>query len=334
MPIQVSEELVNEVYEEWIGRGFPDYPKDLKWRQKEFNKLIKFDRSILFKPRTKTVGSSAHGLSLAWSYMTHHWDIKCGTMKTPIEIWNDEEHLKKGIKKILSGTFFPKREHHMISILDMRAMLSRYSGTQVVSNFRPTAAALLYDKFIEKESSLFGTDSGVVWDMSCGYGGRLLGSITANINYIGTDPCTETFEGLKEIRNDWGNKKRTIELHKLGSEVFRPDKNSVDFCFTSPPYFDWEKYSDEDTQSYKKYDTTELWVEEFLRKTIENCYYGLKPGSILALNVADTKRIKNFESETVRLGKETGFKLTDTWHLQLSSQTGKPKHEPIFLFKK
>jgi hypothetical protein len=334
MSVQIDKKIIDYVYDEWKEKGFPYYPTDYSWRANEFNKLIKFDRSTLFKPNTKAVGSSAHGLSLAWSYMPHHWGIVCGKMKTPMEIWDDEEHFKKGIKKLLSGTFWDQKEYHRITASDMRSLLRRYSGTQAVSNFRPTAAAMLYDKYVEKESPLFGTDSGVVWDMSCGYGGRLLGSITANINYIGTDPCTETFEGLKEIRNDWGNKKRTIELHKLGSEVFRPDKNSVDFCFTSPPYFDWEKYSDEDTQSYKKYETAEIWIEEFLRKTMENCYYGLKPGSILALNVADTKRIKNFESETVRLGKETGFKHTDTWYLQLSSQTGKPKHEPIFLFKK
>ena len=40
--------------------------------------------------------------------------------------------------------------------------------------------------------------------MSCGYGGRLLGAIAADVNYIGTDPCTETFEGLKQIKEDWG----------------------------------------------------------------------------------------------------------------------------------
>jgi len=54
----------------------------------------------------------------------------------------------------------------------------------------------------------------------------------------------------------------------------------------------------------------------------------------LAMNVADTKRIKNFESETVRLGKETQFKHIDTWKLQLSSQEGKVKEEPIFIFQK
>jgi hypothetical protein len=52
------------------------------------------------------IGQAAHGLNLAWSYMEHAWGIKCGKMKTPMEVWNDEEHLKKGLNKILSGTFF------------------------------------------------------------------------------------------------------------------------------------------------------------------------------------------------------------------------------------
>jgi hypothetical protein len=334
MPIQVTDQLIDSVYDELKSKGFPHYPTDYNWRKKEFGKLLRFDRSTLFKPKHKRVGASTHGLALAWSYMPHHWGIKCGTMKTPMEIWNDEKHFKKGIRKLLEGTFWDQKDYHNITDSDLRSLLRRYSGTQAVSNFRPTAAALIYDKFLEKASPLFNTDAGTTWDMSCGYGGRLLGSIAAGVNYIGTDPCTETFEGLKQIKDAWGDKNRTIELHKMGSEEFRPDKNSVDLCFTSPPYFDWEKYSEEDTQSYKKYPDPQAWVEGFLRMTIENCYYGLKPGGILAMNVADTKRIKNFESETVRLGKETQFKHIDTWKLQLSSQEGKVKEEPIFIFQK
>ena len=48
-------------------------------------------------------------------------------MKT-LEIWEDEEHLEKGINKILTGTFFTKREAHKITQSDMRSMLRRYSG--------------------------------------------------------------------------------------------------------------------------------------------------------------------------------------------------------------
>ena len=334
MSIQVSDAAVNEVYDRWKEKGFPHYPTDYNWRKGEFAKMMRFDRSTLLKPKQKVVGSSAHGLSLAWSYMPHHWGIQCGTMKTPMEIWNDEEHFKKGIRKLLTGTFWEQKEYHNITASDLRSVLRRYSGTQAVSNFRPTAAALMYDKFLEKASPLFGTKAGTTWDMSCGYGGRLLGSIAADVNYIGTDPCGETFEGLKQIKEDWGSLNRTIELHQMGSEEFRPEYCSVDLCFTSPPYFDWEKYSAEDTQSYKKYPTSEEWLNGFLLDTIDNCHYALKPGGILAFNVANTRRIKNFEDETVKLAKMIHFKHIDTWKLQLSSQQGTPKYEPIFIFQK
>ena len=334
MSIQIDDTIINEVYDMWKEKGFPYYPTDYNWRKKEFTKLLRFDRSTLFKPNTKAVGSSAHGLSLAWSYMPHHWGIKCGKMKTPMEIWNDEKHFKIGIRKILAGTFWEQKEYHKITASDMRSLLRRYSGTQAVSNYRPTAAALMYDKFLEKASPLFGTKAGTTWDMSCGYGGRLLGAIAADVNYIGTDPCTETFEGLKQIKEDWAGLNRTIELHQIGSEEFWPDKNSIDLCFTSPPYFDWEKYSEEETQSYKKYPEVQDWIDGFLWHTIDKCHYGLKVGGILALNVANTKRIKNFEEVTVRIAKQIAYKHIDTWKLQLSSQTGSPKFEPIFIFQK
>ena len=334
MSILITDNLIDEVYDGLKSKGFPHYPIDYKWRQREFGKLVKFDRSTLLKPKDKIVGASSHGLALAWSYMPHHWGIKCGTMKTPLEIWNDEKHLKIGIRKLLEGTFWEQQDYHNITDSTLRSLLRRYSGTQAVSNFRPTAAALMYDKFLEKSSPLFGTKAGVTWDMSCGYGGRLLGAIAADVNYIGTDPCTETYEGLQQIKEEWGSLNRTIELHQIGSEEFWPDKNSIDLCFTSPPYFDWEKYSEEDTQSYKKYPTTKEWIDGFLWHTIDKCHYGLKTGGILALNVANTKRIKNFEEVTLRITKEIAYKHIDTWYLQLSSQEGTVKVEPIFIFKK
>ena len=334
MSILITDNLIDEVYDGMKSKGFPHYPIDYKWRQREFGKLVKFDRSTLLKPKDKIVGASSHGLALAWSYMPHHWGIKCGTMKTPLEIWNDEKHLKIGIRKLLEGTFWEQQDYHNITDSTLRSLLRRYSGTQAVSNFRPTAAALMYDKFLEKSSPLFGTKAGVTWDMSCGYGGRLLGAIAADVNYIGTDPCTETYEGLQQIKEEWGSLNRTIELHQIGSEEFWPDKNSIDLCFTSPPYFDWEKYSEEDTQSYKKYPTTKEWIDGFLWHTIDKCHYGLKTGGILALNVANTKRIKNLEEVTLRITKEIAYKHIDTWYLQLSSQEGTVKVEPIFIFKK
>ena len=59
-------------------------------------------------------------------------------------------------------------------------------------------------------------------------------------------------------------------------------------CFTSPPYFDTEKYSEEPTQSYIKFPKENDWISGFLIKTIKNCHYGLKNEGYLALNIAKT----------------------------------------------
>ena len=204
----------------------------------------------------------------------------------------------------------------------MRSMLRRYSGTQMVSNFRPTAAAAMYDIFVDKDSPLEGTTAGTVWDPSMGYGGRLLGAIAAGVNYIGTDPCIPTYEGLEKIKDEYGHKDKSYTLLRQGSETFTPIENSLDFVFTSPPYFGWEAYGDEPEQSSIKFSTSDMWKEKFLKQTIANAYTGLKPGKYLALNVANTKQYKTFEEDTVDLAKEVGFEHTDTWWLSLSTQQG------------
>ena len=98
----MSSDILQEVHDSWKERGFPYYPKDRKWRDNIFNQLMYFKRDTLIDRKNKIIGQSPHGLNLAWSYMEHAWDIQCGKMRTPIEIWNDEEHLKKGLNKILT----------------------------------------------------------------------------------------------------------------------------------------------------------------------------------------------------------------------------------------
>ena len=301
--------ILQQVHDEWKQRGFPYYPKDKKWRDDIFNKLVNFKRDTLVDRKNKIIGQAAHGLNLAWSYMEHSWGIKCGKMKTPMEIWHDEEHLKKGLNKILSGTFFTKKAAHSITESDMRSMLRRYTGTQMVSNFRPTAAAAMYDIFVDKESPLEGTEAGTVWDPSMGYGGRLLGAISAGVNYIGTDPCIPTYEGLEKIRDEYGHKHLSYKLLRQGSETYVPMQNSLDFVFTSPPYFGWEAYGDEPEQSSIKFSTSDMWREKFLLQTIKNAYTGLKQNKFLGLTLQIQNNIKRLKRIQLILLNKQGLHI-------------------------
>ena len=347
--VQDEEELnsnIDMIYEYWKKRGFPYYATDKQYREAQFKTLQSTDFKGLLT-QDKVIKPNQTGLSLAWSYMPHSFGIRCGKMRTPMEIYESEEHFKKGIKKLLTGSFFgkqsvdtlmpiasnldgeiteisPESKHKSESV--MRSLLRRYTGTQCVSNFRPTAAACLYSHFAHPGA--------MVWDMSMGYGGRILGAIISDINYVGTDPAELTFKGLKEIKKDFGRENRHYFLNKCGSETFVPKENTLDFAFTSPPYFNWEQYGDEAGQSFNQYSGNEEWNNGFLRTTIQNAYIGLKKGKYMGLNVANIKSHKTFEDDTVRIAVEEGFTHTDTYKLQLSSQESGAKYEPVFIFQK
>lgn len=315
---------IEDVFHYYREKGFPYFPTNLEYREKELNKFFKVNHMLLF--RDDIITQHMAGLAFCWSFMPHAFNVSCNNLKTPLEVFNNDELLKKVIYK-------RTKMGDNMSDNGLRKMLKIFTGTQAVSNFRPTASAVVYE--------LYGKNK-TVWDMSAGYGGRLLGAIKAGVkSYIGTDPCTETFNGLVNIekfilKNTQYCNNCKIELYKIGSEDFIPDKNSLDLCFTSPPYFNTEKYSDEITQSYKKYPTKIEWLNDYLKKTFENCYTGLKDNGVMAINIANVKAYNDLENDTIDIAKELGFKLEKIIKYSLSSlnKKNKYKYEPIFIFRK
>jgi len=315
--------FVKKIFDYYRQEGFPYYPVDIEFREKEFEKLRKFEYNILWD--RDIIKQSMHGLGLAWSYFPHSFNVRCNDMMTPYEAFIDDEIFKNVIRKRLKmGTY--------ISDSGIRKMLKIFTGVQAVSNFRPTAAACVYDRYAK---------NGVVWDMSGGWGGRMLGAIIAGVNtYITTEPSTETNTGLYQLSKDFGGN-MIREIIRNGSEEYSPDKESLDLCFTSPPYFDLEKYANEPTQSYIKFNAKDAWVEGFLRPTFKNCYYGLKPEKYMLINIADPKgkHNVNLEQETIKIATEVGFKHAGQHQLALSNvnlrrKDNKFKYEPIFIFQK
>ena len=300
---------------------FPYYPTDFTWRRKEFTQFLQYQGNLWMG---KDIKQTMHGLALCWSYMPHSFAVRCNNLNSPLETFQgDKNKIRKKLHQM--GNFDTPS--------DWRKTLRIMSGSQGVSNFRPTAANAIYNRFLP--------EGGTTWDMSGGYGGRLLGAIKSQINYITTEPTEKTVIGLKEISHYHGGianlfrNKPYYEILQQGSEDFTPDKESLDLCFTSPPYFDTEKYSDEETQSYIKFPTKDEWVNGFLRKTIQNCRYGLKQHRYMLINIANVKSFNDLENITINVAKEEGFNHEETYRLTLSKIHGNGfKYEPIFVFRK
>lgn len=315
------DKFIEDIFNHYRTAGFPYFPVNTLFRQNEYRKLINYNYTKVVDKDNKIIKQTMHGLSLAWSYMPHSWKVVCNDKLTPMDLFNDDDKFKKVIRKRL-------QMGDNMSDNGIRKTMKLFTGAQSVSNFRPTASSGIY--------WIFTNYGDVVWDMSAGFGGRLLGSHLHKVHYIGTDPSTKTMNGLIELNGDFNI---GAELIKLGSEEFIPDANSLDFCFTSPPYFNTEKYSNENTQSYIKFPTEDLWLNGYLRKTLINVRHGLKQNKYLAINIANTKNMKDVETRIITLAFELGFKFVDLWKLTLSNPTMKNgkasfKYEPIFIFKK
>lgn len=313
--LDVFKEVVFKYYR---LEGFPYFPTDNVWRSSELSKLKKYDFTRCIDRENKIIKQTMHGLSYCWSFQPHNYKVECNNKRSVYDTFMNDALFKQVItKRIKMGD--------NISDNGIRKMLKIFTGTQGVSNFRPTAAAAIYSMFTQKGDQ--------VWDMSSGYGGRALGAYLAGVNYIGTDPSTLNHKGVVDMCDNLNYK---CTLLNSGSEVpLDIGEGTIDFCFTSPPYFDTERYSQEETQSYLKYPTKQLWLNGFLKDTFNNCYKVLKSNKYMVINIANTSRYKDIVEDTINLALSIGFSHEDTWGLQLSSLAGGGyKTEPLLIFKK
>lgn len=189
---------------------------------------------------------------------------------------------------------------------------------------------------------------GSVYDYSAGYGGRLLGITTSKMryNYTGIDPNTETVEYLHYL-NDLiydtvGNRGTII---KTVSESHKPD-GLVDLAFSSPPYFNLEKYSDEPTQCMNQFSTLDDWFDGYVAPTMQNIIGSLEDDGIFATNIADYKIGSNKEFKVVDRWIETaeklGFEYRTTVRMMLNTRpgvgndktSGREKFEGVYVFRK
>jgi hypothetical protein len=187
---------------------------------------------------------------------------------------------------------------------------------------------------------------GRIYDYSSGYGGRLLGITSSNLqfDYVGVDPNTETVENLKLLNHfiaESGG--REGEIHQSVSEEFVPE--NIDCAFSSPPYFNLEKYSDEPTQCMNRFDSLDNWFEGYVAPTMKNIHKGLNSDGVFATNIADYKTPKEefkVVDRWIETAEKLGFKHTETVKMMLNTrpgvgngkQDGVEKFEGIYVFTK
>ena len=132
-------------------------------------------------------------------------------------------------------------------------------------------------------------------DISAGWGDRLITAIACDVEkYVGFDPNTELQKGHTSIINTFGG--GDTDRFKVIYEPFEKGIDSIsvqipqgsfNVVFTSPPFFDFEQYSKQKTQSTEQYDSYDKWKNEFLFVSIGKAYNHLEVNGKLALYIVD-----------------------------------------------
>lgn len=236
-------------------------------------------------------------------------DYKGNMVEVPsfLDIWTKPgSTLPKDLRE------FPEGPH------EAKWKLQKTHGYKLATTFMPVYAREIYDYFVFVEGK------GSVLDPCAGWGDRMTGALAAKnvTKYVGFDPNTSLLAGYKSMMGVAGYKDvGTDPLHlqfSNGFEIYSApfetgskalDAETFDFAFTSPPFFDFEIYSDGNPK-YRD------WIQEFYVPLFVETARLLKPGAKFAIYLEDTSagKISEFletkveEISSFRFSTKIGFK--------------------------
>ena len=248
---------------EWFGRTETEY----KWP-------LTFKDSHWYIKRINTGNESSN-----YFQQENRWSVDGTISPGPLRTWKTE----KFMTTLMGAAYtlkFPK-----IDKGTLRTMLGLRK--YICSQFKPNAAKALYDYFDVKN----------VLDFSAGWGDRLAG-FYASLNtelYVGLDPRVENHPIYHKQAQYYDKlltmfeKQKKVFFHDSPAEDFDYSEynDTFDIVFTSPPYFNVERYSYDDTQSWVRYKSIGDWNKDFLHKAIEKMWPSIRSGGKLCINISD-----------------------------------------------
>jgi hypothetical protein len=322
--------VVDQAFHYWRARGFPYYEPNDRQIEQEFTTLRNKDWQAVFSG--SNLRSSNTGLRIANAFQPTMWKAKVSRYRTPLEVFLDDCLLRKAIERAL--TIWPDRFGANASCL--RRILKSFPSTASVSNYRPMVAKAVMGKYSRQ---------GPVVDFSAGYGGRLLGALALGGTYIGIEPNRAQTTGFRRMKDVLGRLQFSLPKIKILNgiaeiELLRLSSESAELVFSSPPFFDWEHYSESSRQSFRRFPDYDAWFNGFLKPVVAESHRILERHGYLVLNVTNGNRLPS-ASDVMKAAKIAGFKLLTCHHMvfpkipYLHPRNGQPaKSELLLVFRK
>lgn len=258
---------------------FPYTYTDLDKAHKDFTKLSSLDARTLVKQLVKGAATSIETSVIVKDktgmYASHLFNesvrmqARVKGKQSPMEMWDDPEQREKIIYEA------ENRKHS-----SLRASMS--ANCRPCWGFLPAVAKAVYQHFHDGPEPIH------ILDPCAGWGDRLTASLSLpNLgSYTGYDPNIGMSMVYERIKNCYAGKS-DVKISTLPFEDASVPENVFDIAFTSPPYFDYEEYSQDAGQSFKRYATADDWRRGFLFPLIKKCASGVKSKCVVAINISD-----------------------------------------------
>jgi hypothetical protein len=312
LSLEEKEYLSYDIFDFFRSSGFNIYTKkDLK---REYNHLLNYQPDIIsnYTKITNTACTTLCKIYCAENY----YSAKYKGSKSIKDAFNNDDDLLKIIKNRLCINWNSKNEKFDISYKEIIKGFTASGKCYNVSIFNPCVAKFIYKKY--------SNEGDVVFDYSCGWGGRMLAAASSNRKYIGVDPMTTKY--LNRLKNDLNLK--NISLIDGCSENVNLEENSIDFSFSSPPYYDLEIYCDNKSQAYNN--GYEYFYDVYWRGTLMNIKKCLKPNKWFGVNIHNCDRM-------LEITKEIFGEVVEEVSMEIPANVLKKdktkKIEKIYMFK-
>ncbi len=324
---------------------FPITRPTIEEADEDHERLLKFKSTTLLKNSNHQVGckypSSEFELSTRYvqqnlfgakasNFFHFHSRTHCEHERSPspIRVW----HTPKSRLGLFKAVFSLKKTHIDNAVLASCIAMRRYWAVQ----HRPSTTKALIQKYARH---------GRVLDPCSGWGDRLEGFMASSAEeYVGCDPNLRLHLAYRAQIQRYKQDHQSAKVHYSPFEKQNLPSNYFDFAFTSPPYFNAEKYSNDAGQSYLNYSTPDVWIKKFLLPMVERTYDSLKPNGVMAINISDVYVHKAVQAICDPMNKHLRDKLKAKELKHIGYQMAKRANsnvpvdgvfcEPIFVWQK
>jgi hypothetical protein len=166
--------------------------------------------------------------------------------------------------------------------VSLRPGMDHFIGA--ANQFKPFVAKVIYDYFKDSIGA-----NGTVLDFSAGWGGRCIGALASDLNYIGVDSNTDLITPYAEMLDLYKPYyKNNATIFFTQSENVDFSKLKYDFVLTSPPYLSPTSNKQiEDYANMKKYSQMSFYTD-FLYPVIANIFEHLPDKKWMCINTNDS----------------------------------------------